>query len=136
LPYFYLGLQEFFKYQYEEFKLSFSDQNINVRPLILTIANTSQYGNGASIAPQADYKDGMLDICIIDKLNFLDASFRLNYLFNNKIQSLSTYRSFRANRLSIKRENNSGYYHLDGEIFEGNNEFEIELLPLSLKVCI
>jgi len=136
LPYFYLGLQEFFKYHYEEFELSFDDQKIIANPLILTIANTSQYGNNARIAPQANYKDGMLDICIIDKLKFFDASFRLNYLFNGKIQSLSAYRSFRTNKLHIKRENNAGYYHLDGEVFDSCVEFEIEILARSLKVCL
>lgn len=135
LPYFYLGLREFFNYQYEEFELTFEDKNILTKPLILTVANTSQYGNGASIAPQADYKDGVFDICIIEKLNFWDATLRLHYLFNNKIQSLSTYKSYRSNKIHIKRTDNSGYYHLDGEIFKGGAEFDIELLPGSLKVC-
>ena len=135
LPYFYIGLCEFFKYKYEKFELIFSGAKIETNPLILTVANTSQYGNGANIAPQADYKDGMFDICIVEKLNFWDAVFRLSYLFNGKIQSLSTYKSYRTNKLHIKRANNSGYYHLDGEIFEGGGEFDIEILPLSLKVC-
>ena len=116
LPYFYIGLKEFFKYKYEKFELSFDDQKIVVNPLILTIANTSQYGNGAIIAPQADFSDGMLDICIINRLNFLDGIFTLNYLFKGKLQSLSSYKSYRTRKLHIKRASSSAYYHLDGEI--------------------
>ena len=135
LPYFYIGLREFFKYQYEEFQLSFDDQKIVTNPLILTIANTSQYGNGAVIAPQADYKDGMLDICIIDRLKFFSGVLKLNYLFNRKIQSFSAYRSYRTKKVQIKRESNSGFFHLDGEIHKGSQNLEIEIIPLALKVC-
>ncbi len=135
LPYFYIGLREFFKYQYEEFELSFDDQKMVINPLILTIANTSQYGNGAIIAPQADYKDGMLDICIIDRLNFFSGILKLNYLFKGKIQLFSAYKSYRTKKLQIKRESDSGYLHLDGEVHKSNQDLEVKIVPLALKVC-
>ena len=135
LPYFYIGLKEFFKYQYEEFELTFDDQKFIADPLILTVANTSQYGNGAAIAPQADYSDGLLDICIVDRLDFFNGVLKLHYLFNNKIQMLPTYKSFRTRKLHIKRALDSAYYHLDGEVFKGVHEFDIEILPQSLRVC-
>ena len=135
LPYFYIGLREFFNYEYEEFELTFDDKRLVVNPLILTIANTSQYGNGAAIAPQADCSDGLFDICIINKMNLKDGVFKLHYLFNNKIQQLSGYQSYRTNKLKIIRKNGSGFYHLDGETFNDSSSFEIEVLPGALSVC-
>ena len=108
---------------------------MHVKPLILTLANTSQYGNGAVIAPQADYSDGLMDICMIDRFDFLNGLLKIHYLFNHKIQRLPSYKSIRTHKLHIKRASASAYYHLDGEVFEGNTEFDIEILPLALSVC-
>ncbi|MEJ2544470.1 MAG: diacylglycerol kinase family lipid kinase [Calditrichaceae bacterium] len=135
LPYFYIVLKEFFKYQYEKFELTFDSKKIIINPLILTIANTSQFGNGAIIAPQADYSDGLMDICIVDRLDFFSSILKLNYLFNHKIQLLSTYKSYCTRKLHINRASSFGYYHLDGEVFSGENGFDIEILPRSLSVC-
>ena len=135
LPYFYIGLREFFSYEYEEFEITFNNEKLLVNPLILTVANTSQYGNGAAIAPHADCSDGLLEICIIDRLGVKDGLFKLHYLFNKKIQHVSAYRSYRTNKLKIKRKNISGFYHLDGETFTNKKIFEIEVLPKALFVC-
>jgi diacylglycerol kinase (ATP) len=135
LPYFYIGLREFLNYTCEDFELEFNGNRINVCPIILTVANTSQYGNGAIIAPQADFADGLLDICIIENQSVLDLSFRLNLLFNGKIQSMRGYKSYRTGKLKIKRSKGSGFYHLDGESFTGGHSHEIEIIPKALTVC-
>lgn len=135
LPYFYIALREFFKYKYEEFTITMDNDKIRVSPLLLTIANTNQYGNGAVIAPMADYSDGLLDVCIIEKLKFSEGIRKLNTLFNNKIETLSTYSSYKTTKLKIERSQESGIYHIDGEPKQGGKQLDIELLKRALKVC-
>jgi len=67
LPHFYIGLQEFFNYSPEETTLRFDHRQITVKALLVVVANTIQFGNGAIIAPQAQPDDGLLDICIVIK---------------------------------------------------------------------
>ena len=40
---------------------------------MVAFANASQYGNNAYIAPMADIRDGLLDVCLIRHLNLRKA---------------------------------------------------------------
>lgn len=135
LPYFYIGFREYFKYSYEEFTIISAEQNITVQPLLITIANTNQYGNGAVIAPHADFSDGLFDVCIIGKLNLLQGFCKFHSLFNNKIDKQSFYTCFRTDRLKIIRSKGPGLFHTDGEPRMGGKELVIELVKGALKVC-
>ena len=57
LPYFLIGVKEFLQYNPEEFILQFNDQSISISPLLITVSNTEQYGNGAIISPGANPQD-------------------------------------------------------------------------------
>jgi len=135
LPYFYVGFREFFKYSYEEITIMFDDRELITHPLLITVANTHQYGNGAVIAPHADYRDGLLDLCIIEKFNLFEGMFKFPSLFNNKIDRLSSYSTYRTAELHISRSEDSGIFHTDGEPHKGGRDLHIQLLKLALKVC-
>jgi diacylglycerol kinase (ATP) len=135
LPYFYVGFREFFKYSYEEITIMFDDRELITHPLLITVANTHQYGNGAVIAPHADYRDGLLDLCIIEKFNLFEGMFKFPSLFNNKIDRLSSYSTYRTAELHICRSEDSGIFHTDGEPHKGGRDLHIQLLKLALKVC-
>lgn len=135
IPYFYLGTKEFIKFKYEEYEVIFNDKKIITKPLLITVANTSQYGNGAVIAPRADFKDGLLDICIIEKTSFIEAVTKFSVLFNNKIDSFSSYSRFQTDKLKIIRTKNEGFFHTDGEPRRGGKELDIRILPKALRVC-
>lgn len=136
LPYFYIGVKEYFSYPYEEFKIMAGAESRTVRPLLITIANTSQYGNGAVIAPGADNQDGLLDVCIVDRTPLWQGVFKIGRLFNNKIDTVPFYSSFRAREISIVREANNGLFHTDGEPHLGGKELRIKVIAGALKVCI
>ncbi len=135
LPYFYIGVKEYFKYQFEEFRIISNEQTSIVRPLLITIANSPQYGNGAVIAPGADLEDGLLDVCIIEKIPFIEGLLKIGTLFNNKIDTLSTYSRFQTTELKIIRSGKSGLYHVDGEPKKSLSELKIKILPKALNVC-
>jgi YegS/Rv2252/BmrU family lipid kinase len=136
LPYFYIGIKEYFKYQYDHFDIEIDGNVTRYKPLLITIANTSQYGNGAVIAPQADPTDGYLDLCILDKMKYYELAKNLISLFNGKINTRPFYKSVRVKSLKIYPKNGNGYYHLDGEPFKAVEKLEINILPASIKVCV
>jgi diacylglycerol kinase (ATP) len=63
LPYVFAGVQEFFDYKRQNMRVLFDDGEVRdlVEPVILTIANLTQFGGGAVIAPQAKADDGQLE---------------------------------------------------------------------------
>jgi len=136
LPYFYIGVKEYFKYSYEEFEMNMNGQTEKIRPLLITIANTPQYGNGAIIAPGADNQDGLLDVCILQKTSALKIVPKLDRLFTGQIDTLPFYSRFLTKEILIRRENDFGYFHTDGEPHMGSRELNVSILEKKMKVCV
>ena len=134
LPYFYVGVKEYFKYNYPEIQIETENRSLVLNPLIVSIANTSQFGNGAQIAPQADFQDGLLDICIIKKLPIMKSLKSVSDLFSGKIAGNEFYETFRAKKIRILNTSTKGMYHMDGEPRLDGFELNIEILPKTLKV--
>ena len=136
LPYFYIGIREFFKYTFPEMYIETEEQTVKVNPLAVTIANTSEYGNGAQIAPAAEFTDGLLDVCILKKFSFFEGLAGIRSLFNGKIADNDFYQTFRSAHIRIINNGPGGLYHVDGEPKTGGEELEISVLPKALKVVV
>ena len=119
LPYFYLSLKEYFNFDYEEIQIITKEHSYTGRPLAVAIANTEQYGLGAIINPGADYSDGILEVCIVEKPKFYRDIFNLPKFFKGRIDSLSIYKRFRAEEIRIVRTRDNAPFHTDGEPREG-----------------
>ena len=135
LPYFLIGIKEYLKYKPKKYLVKYNNEMIEVQPLLITIANTKQYGNGAIIAPQADPQDGTLDICILYKIPLLKAIFYTFKLFGGTINTIPNYQSFKAKSLQISLHEKNGIIHTDGEPLMINDLLNIEILKDSLRVC-
>ncbi len=134
LPYFYLGAKAFFKYDYPEFRIKESGHNKPIHPLIITVANTRQYGNGAIIAPLADYQDGLLEVCIVHKIPWYKLLQSLPMLFTGRINNSAFYSTFQAEKIVIENNSIDGIYHMDGEPRSGGQVLRFQVVPSSLKV--
>ncbi len=136
IPYFYIGFKGWFQYDFEAFTLRFNDKVLNLRPLLITVANTPQYGMSALIAPQASIDDGILDLCILEKMNILQALPRLHRLFDGTVEKVPFYKHYSVKEVIIEREKDRGLFHTDGEPRMGGKELNISILPLALKVIV
>ncbi len=135
LPYFMVGFWEFFKFKPEKIHLIFDHRNLEVFPLLLSIANAPQYGNGAIIAPTARPDDGLLDFCILRPLNAFQAIRRLPMLFNGTIHQFEGMEIIQAQHALIKRAA-AGYIHTDGDPYLEDASMEITTLPRSLTIAV
>ncbi len=136
IPYFYIGFKEYFNYEYEAFDLSYNGHSIRIKPLLITIANTKQYGNGAIIAPRAEVDDGKLDLCYIDPIKFHRDIFRVPKLFTGKIETVPLYHHEFIKEVTIRRTKEEGYFHTDGEPRLGPRELKVNVLPKALRIVI
>ena len=135
LPYFYLGLKTYFNFKYEKLIITTDKFEKEVRPLLITVANTSQYGNGAVIAPGALEDDVLLEICIFDRPNLISALRSAYHLFNETIDKMPQYTMQRAAKIQITRTKQNGYIHIDGEPIKAPGRLEISVQPNALRVC-
>ncbi|NAW51394.1 diacylglycerol kinase [Elizabethkingia argentiflava] len=126
-------LKTFFGYQPVQVEFEEKYKRYNGNYLMMNVANTRQFGNHAYIAPQANYRDGMVDIVLVKKFPWW---YSFNFAFRMFTKSLKgshylTY--FRVSKLSCKVENSKAW-HLDGEGLNINSPVEIKVLPHSLNV--
>jgi len=135
LPHLYIGLQEFFNYSPEEITLRFDHRQITVKALLVAVANTIQFGNGAIIAPQAQPDDGLLDICIINDLNILQAVYHLPKLFTGHIDKIRYFETYRSSNVEIILPVPAPIY-VDGESLDGDARLKVSLVPKALKVIV
>jgi diacylglycerol kinase family enzyme len=135
LPYFYIAAREFANYQPEPLRLCLENDVIDITPFLVTIANTEQYGNGAIIAPHAKPDDGILEVCVVDPMNFAEFVMNAPKLFNGTANEIPLITYYRAQSAVIEK---SGpvLFHVDGEAQVSDGPIKISVLPQALKVIV
>ncbi len=102
--------------------------------LLAAFANTSTYGGGMKIAPQAKFDDGLLDVCVIGAIN----PFRLAYLFPTvyfgRHLTIRGVNYFKSSRVRVETETPLDVY-ADGE-FVCRTPVEIGVERAALKVLV
>lgn len=135
LPYFYFAFREFFRYKPVEYRIRFDDRDIQIEALMVTVANTNQFGNGAIIAPFAKPDDGLLDICVLRHMNALRAFRQLPKLFSGQLQKSADYDYYQVESALIERPEPAPI-HIDGEPLHGEAAMAVKILPRQLYVMM
>ena len=125
-------------YSAKKYKLEYDGISKERKAFSVTVANTSQYGNGAIIAKDASVQDGLLDLCVIKSYPKLFGPQLGLSLFLNNLQNSSFYRGKQIKSVSIEIENVDGKINaqIDGEAININLPAKIECLPSSLNILV
>ena len=130
-----IGLRGFFTYKPEVYDLIIDGAPLQRRAFTITVANASQYGNNARIAPHASVTDGQLDIVLVDPLSLVRAAVLAPRLFRGTIDSAREVTTRRGRHIEIRRSS-AGPAHLDGEPFTLPALLTIDVKPASLRVLV
>ncbi|MBI5233996.1 MAG: diacylglycerol kinase family lipid kinase [Deltaproteobacteria bacterium] len=138
LPYFLIGLREFFKYMPQTTIFRTPEAAFKTTPFLAVFANTMQYGGGAKIAPRACPSDGVIDMCIVHSKNGLPSRLKilrlLPRLFTGRLADTDIYRHIQTTGPIEVEMEKAGSIHVDGEPFLAPASFRVELLRGALKV--
>ena len=128
-----ITLREYFSYPEIKFQISIDDQQFDQAAHMIVIANASQFGNAAIIAPNADLKDGLANIIIVKRppLHLIPSTFYR--LFNGTLKSNCFTKMFTGKKLLIKTSNPI-HLHIDGEPMNPISEVEVTVSPSTLNV--
>lgn len=134
--YFQLIMREFKQFKNFSFQIDVDKQSLSTEAFMITLANSSQFGNNAYIAPRADCSDGYLEICIMQKPQIWDFPLFAWQLFNKQVQHSKLLKTIKTTEAKFSNITTS-LLHLDGEprIIE-NNQLSVKINPLSLNVII
>jgi YegS/Rv2252/BmrU family lipid kinase len=135
ISYFKSSLQEINKYQSQIYKLDIDGVKYEREAFMLSMANSSQYGNNAHVSPTASVQDGLLDVCIIKPFplyRFPEMGLRM---FTKTAESSQFVEIIKGKHITITRTQ-PGPVHLDGEPQVEGAEIKVDVVPGALKVIV
>jgi YegS/Rv2252/BmrU family lipid kinase len=135
LPYVGIAAKEFLNYQPVVAHIEFDGESRSIRPLLLTIANTNQFGIGAVIAPRARPDDGLLDVCVISEISVLEALVHSPKLFMGAIDQAPHVELFQTREIRVSLERDVPV-HLDGEPYTLPRDLVFRVRPRALRVWL
>ena len=103
--------------------------------LLIAIANSDQYGNGARIAPGARADDGQLDLIAVGRVGPIGAAFLAARLFLGSFDQSARVRRIRGARFRLERAG-PGLIHTDGEVHTAAGLLEVAAHPASLRIVV
>lgn len=125
-------LNEFMNFPEFDAQITYGDTQIKKMAFVIAIANSSQYGNNARIAPAASIRDQILDISILKKI----PPYRLDFVysfFSGTIDQSAYCDTLQVRNAEI-RLNKPMCFHIDGEPAGKAEHFFIEIVPASLNI--
>jgi diacylglycerol kinase (ATP) len=106
---------------------------VSDRPTILAaFANTSTYGGGMKIAPQAKMDDGLLDVCVVGAVDPFKLFCMFPTVYSGRHLRIREVQYSRAPRVKVETEHPLDVY-ADGE-FVCRTPAELSVRPAALKI--
>lgn len=129
------SIKNYFKAHPYQFEIVLDNFSFFTDAFFISIANSNQFGNNFTIAPQASLQDGLLDIVIVQKMNKAKLPFAIlqQVRGNNKLQQLVDDMSkkdilyFQTPSLLIRNFKHAPL-HIDGEPRDTAEEFNVEIM--------
>lgn len=136
LPYATATASTFLQYEPQEITINTEPDGWSYkgRPMLFSIANMREYGVGISIAPDAKYDDGYLDVCLIPRHTLLDSIKYTPEMFRQKVDTVPGYIHHFAKKVIVSRPL-TGNIHIDGNPVHAGHEITLEIIPGALKVA-
>jgi diacylglycerol kinase family enzyme len=127
-------LNEFMNFPEFDAQVSWNGNEMRKRAFVIAIANSSQYGNNAKIAPTASVRDQLLNISILKKM----PPYRLDFIysfFSGTIDQSAYCETLQVRDTTIRLSEPMSF-HIDGEPAGKAETFKIEMVPASLNLLV
>lgn len=137
LPYVFAAAFESLAYKPQPFEVVIdkTEQLIFDRPFVFTVANLTQYGGGAQVAPHARPDDGYLELVVLSRDDAPRALTQLPRLFDGTIEKVPGVITRRFKTLEVHRRE-SAAVQVDGELVEEPADVSVTVMPRALTVLV
>jgi diacylglycerol kinase (ATP) len=127
-------LEEFLNYQSNTYEIDLDGQIFTIESPMVTVANSSQFGNNAIIAPGASVMDGLLDLCIIKPFPKALSIELAGKIMTGQIKNSKYYEHYQGKKIIIRQE--KAVYQIDGEPIKEKRKIKIAAKSQALKIII
>lgn len=135
------SVKNFFNARNYDFELILDGRSLNSEAFFISIANSNQFGNNFTIAPQASLHDGLLDIVVVNKMSKLRMIWTILKqirngqvrMYEDKKYHKNDIHYFQTKKITIKNPQLAPL-HIDGDPAETSEVFEIEIIENAFKL--
>lgn len=135
LTYFRIATRAYPFYKPKKYELDIDGKIIKRRALFISFANSDQFGYNTTIAPNADITDGLIDVCIVQKIPMFKAPLIAHLLLAKKIDQSSYVEIIKARQVFLRRRKNE-VINIDGEPVLLSRNLSLKVNHLALRVAI
>jgi len=137
------SMRNFIKARPYPFTLSVNGDAIITEAFFISIANSNQFGNNFTIAPQASLHDGLLDIVIVNKMSKMRMLWNvLKQIRKGEVRPYEDKKYhrtdigyFQTKKLTIKNPKHAPL-HVDGDPATTAAVFEIEIIEKAFRLLM
>ena len=101
-------------YKEHTYKLIIDGKEIERQAWFISFANSNQFGYNTTIAPMAQLDDGLIDICIVDRIPLLHLPLTAPLLYLNHFQLSQHVEYYKAHEVTVLN-NKEKWVNIDGE---------------------
>jgi diacylglycerol kinase (ATP) len=130
--YLYAALKEYLHHKPQDYILELDGKTRHIKAFFITFANSSQFGGGAIISPEARIDDGYLDAVIVKPFPFYSLPKILSQLFRGTFHESSYVEIIRCKQIAICKASLKA--HIDGEPILLPEGMRGSICPASLTV--
>lgn len=102
---------------------------------VVTVANVSQLGHRAKLAPGASLRDGQLDLCTLQIPSVWHVPMIVWRMFQGTLPGSRYYRKIQQPHFTFTRTS-GGVAQIDGETFQTDKTVDVRVLPESLNMIL
>ncbi|MBQ5402889.1 MAG: diacylglycerol kinase family lipid kinase [Bacteroidales bacterium] len=124
--YFKAILGSFFNYKPLEYTLNIDGKILVRKALLVTVCNSSQYGYGFKISPNAELDDGLMDVVIVKKPQLWRVPFVLLNVMLGRAHKSKCFEIIQCRKIELMG-NKKGWVNLDGETLKLDKSLEFEV---------
>jgi len=129
-------VSQYINYKPQKYKVIINNKIIEKQALLISIANSNQFGYHATISPRAVIDDGKLNLNIVTKVPLLMAPLTVPLLFTDKIDYSKYYETYEIEEATIITKNPT-LAQIDGEPVElKDNVVKVKVNKKSLRVIV
>ena len=130
-----IAIPSYFSFKPKKYRIVADGQQMERKALMISFANSNQFGSNASIDPVAEIDDGFIDLCIVQKIPFFRLVFIAPAFFLRQFHKTRYVEIIRAREILVSRKR-SKKVHLDGDPWKTGREIRVKIQPLSLPVIV
>jgi diacylglycerol kinase (ATP) len=105
------------------------------RAVLVSVANSPQFGNGARIAPGARLDDGLLDLVVVEERSRWRTLRHAPRLFDGSVEHAPGVSVLRIRDATIESDHPMTF-HVDGETAAGGTRLSIRVHPAALRIAV